>query len=151
MNKAEFITPFLARDITTGMETNLLQLEADFRVYSGTLDAIINVPNGFVFQESIPQAAQGFTPVFGASKRAACLHDFLYKHAGYLDAAGKFHKVTRSQADGVYREICEAAGLSWWRARFRWSMLRTCGWAAWRKCRSLDPQEEPETVIFTTP
>jgi len=152
MNKAEFLTEFLARDITDGMETNCLQLMADFRVYSGVLDSIVNVPSGFIFQESIPQAVQGIAPLFGASKRAACLHDFAYQHRGFYDANGKFHPVTRAQADDVYREICEAKGMPKRTAYFRWLILRLVGWKAWNDDSRLiskpqpQPQPQPPTV-----
>lgn len=153
MSQTQFLTEFVARDITDGMQTNMLMLEEPFRVYSWVLDAIIEVPKGFVFQESIPTAAQGIAPLFGASKRAGCVHDMLYQYGGYYDAMSKFHPVSRSTADAVYKEICEAKGLTGWRANVRWMALRLFGWVAWNKARKNDkpPPEEPETVIIEKP
>ena len=113
------------------------------RVYSGVLDSIVNIPSGFIFQESIPQAVQGIAPLFGASKRAACLHDFIYQHRGFYDADGKFHPTNRAQADAVYREVCEAKGMPKRTAWFRWAVLRLVGWKAWnddsQRCESPQP------------
>lgn len=142
MSATEFLTPFHALDISEGTEINRLQLEQPFRVYLVTLSAIVEVPSGFVFNESIPQAAQVVSPLFGASKRAACIHDWLYRNAGYIDADGRLHPVTRSQADDCYLEICIAAGLPKWRSRFRWAVLRAVGWKAWNENRKNDKPAE---------
>lgn len=149
MNKAEFITDFRALDITEGFDTRTLELESPFSVYSGTLDAIITVPSGFVFDgESIPIWLQWLSPPFGDSKRGACVHDWIYRNAGFYDADGVFHPLLRKQADAVYRELIEAKGLPRWRATIRWAVLRLVGWVAWRDNRrtrdkSLPPKKIP--------
>ena len=147
MNKAEFLTDLKVLDITEGKETQTWQLESPFRVYSGVLDAIIEVPAGFVSDgESIPLAVQWLAPPFGLSKRAAIIHDALYRNRGYYDANNKLHPVTRQQADAVYRELCEAKGLSSWRSSIRWSVLRLVGWKAWNDNSKFKDKEQPPTV-----
>lgn len=135
-NPAEFITDFKALDVTEGRQTNTLMLLEPFVVYSGHLDAVISVPKGFTFDgESIPLALQWLAPPFGDSKRGACVHDWLYRNAGYLNNDGALHPVTRSQADAVYRELIEAKGLPRWRANIRWAALRLVGGFAWNSNR----------------
>jgi len=52
---AEFLTEFQALDITEGRATHTLRLVAPLTVYSGVLDAVVTVPQGFEFDgESIP-------------------------------------------------------------------------------------------------
>lgn len=132
MNPANFLTELKIEDIAEGRDTRLFRLEEDFRVYSGVLDAIINVPTGFICDgESIPAFLQFLVPPFGLSKRAAICHDYLYRNRGYYDSDNVFHPVTRTQADAVYRELCLAKGLPAWRTATRWTVLRLVGWKAW--------------------
>lgn len=130
---AKFLSDIEVLDVTEGRQTHTLRLSKNFVVYSGVLDAKITVPKGFVFDgESIPVALQWLVPPFGQSKRGACVHDYLYRYAGYHDSKGHFIRpVSRSQADQVYHELIEAKGLPSWRANLRWSILRAVGWSAW--------------------
>lgn len=134
MKKAEFLTDFLPLDVTEGRETQRLRLLEPFRVYSAVLDDQIEVAAGFEFDgESIPVWAQTFAPPFGQSRRGAAVHDWLYRHGGYYRATGQFVRVTRKQADAVYKELVLAKGLSSWRANMRYGVLRLLGWAAWNQ------------------
>ena len=147
MNAAAFLTDLKVLDITEGKETSTLQLMADFRVYSGVLDAIVSVPAGFVCDgESIPLCVQWVAPPFGLSRRAAFVHDSLYRNRGYYDATVGFHPVTRTQADAVYRELCEAKGLSSWRSNVRWAVLRLVGWKAWNDDSRQHEAPQPPTT-----
>jgi hypothetical protein len=97
---------------------------------------VITVPKDFIFDgESIPFWLQWLAPPFGDSKRGACVHDWLYRNAGYLDEHGTLCPVRRSQADAVYRELIEAKGLPRWRANIRWAALRLVGGFAWNANR----------------
>lgn len=146
-NKAEFITDLVVLDVTEGRDTKTLRLLEPFRVYSGVLDAVIQVPAGFECDsESVPLFIQWLAPPFGYSKRAAIVHDLLYRRRGYLDANGAFHPVTRKQADDVYHELCEAKGLPTWRSNVRWAVLRLVGWKAWNDDARLIEKAQPPTV-----
>lgn len=137
-HQAQFLSDFKALDVTEGFDTHMLELEVPFSVYSGYLDTIITVPSGFVFDgESIPLFLQWLSPPFGDSKRGACVHDYLYRHAGYYDNYGAFHPVSRFQADNVYHELILANGLPAWRANIRYYTLRVAGWKAWNDNRAL--------------
>ena len=136
MNEAAFLTEFKALDVTEGKETQMLELEAPFQVYSATLDAIITVPQGFRFDgESIPACLQWLVPPFGQSKRGACVHDYLYRYRGFHTMTEVLVPVTRAEADAVYCELIKAKGLSSWRANMRWGVLRLVGWCAWNTNR----------------
>lgn len=149
MKEAKFLTEFRALDVTEGFQTHTLQLLEPLVVYSGILDAVITVPSGFTFDgESIPLCLQWLAPPFGDSKRGACVHDWLYRKAGYQDEHGVLRTVRRSQADAVYRELIEAKGLPGWRANIRWAVLRLVGGLAWNANRknqdkSFPPSQTP--------
>lgn len=149
MNKAAFLSDFKALDVTEGFEVHTLELETPFSVYSGVLDSIITVPSGFIFDgESIPLIFQWISPPFGDSKRGACIHDYLYRNAGFYDTDGGFHPVTRSQADSVYHELIEAKGLPRWRASVRWGVLRLLGWKAWSDNRKTADKSSPTSSML---
>jgi len=132
MKEPAFLSEFRALDVTEGTATHTLMLTEKFQVYSATLDAIITVPHGFTFDgESIPRFLQPLVPPFGQSKRGACVHDYLYRYAGYHSVTGIIIGVNRAEADAVYCELIRAKGLPWWRANMRWGVLRLFGWHAW--------------------
>jgi hypothetical protein len=139
INRADypFLTDFRVMVVAEGNLVNAFELESDFIVFSEVLGAQIRVPKGFQFDgESIPACLTWLVRPVGKSRRGACVHDYLYRYAGWHDDNGTLHPVTRSQADAVYRNLLKAKGLSAWRASTRWSVLRIVGWAAWRGNRS---------------
>jgi hypothetical protein len=147
MNRpAEFLTHPKFFDISEGRETQRLLLAGELSAYSAVLDAVITVPAGFEFEESVPRAALGLAPQEGSSKRAACLHDFLYFHGGYNLGMGfvggliPCHvPVTRAQADAVYHEFLLVKGCPRASAHMRWLGVRLGGWKAWNQHRKLRP------------
>jgi hypothetical protein len=127
-----FLSELVVRDVAEGRETTRLRLLEPFWVWSDVLNDQLVIPAGFECDgESIPRALHGLVPPFGMSKRAAVVHDYLYRNHGYLSHAGPFKPVTRQQADAVYQELCLAKGLPRWRATVRWATLRLVGWKAW--------------------
>lgn len=134
--KPEFLSELRSLDVSEGEETRQFEVIAPFCVASAVLKAIVTVPVGFRYDgESIPSALQGIAPPFGQSRRAACVHDYLYKHAGWQDEEGVWHRIDRLTADRVYLELALLKGLPQWRALMRYRVLRLVGWAAWRKHR----------------
>lgn len=135
--KPEFLSELRALDVTEGEETRSFELLEDFVVVSNVLGGVVRVPAGFRYDgESIPTALHAIAPPFGQSRRAACVHDYLYKHAGWQRENGAWEAVTRKQADDVYLELALLKGLPTWRALMRFRVLRLVGWAAWRKHRA---------------
>ena len=132
----EFLSEYAAQDVSEGTETRRYRLLEPFLVRSAVLRAVVTVPAGFEFDgESIPDWLHGLVPPFGQSKRAACVHDYLYKYAGYDRADGTFTEVERKTADRVYLELALLKGLPQWRALMRYRVLRLVGWVAWNKWR----------------
>lgn len=123
-----FLTNPRFEDISEGGETQKLRLLDELRVFSAVLNAFIHIPPGFEFEESIPSFLFSLSRPRGESKRAACIHDWLYRFGSYSNPGGSF-PINRSQADAVYYEFLLAKGVSPVRAYFRWLGVRLGGWA----------------------
>lgn len=132
LENQHFLSDFVVRDVAEGRETTRLRLLEPFWVWSGVLNNQLVIPAGFECDgESIPRFLHGLVPPFGMSKRAAVVHDYLYRNHGYMTGSLAFVPVSRQQADAVYQELCLAKGLPRWRAAVRWFTLRLVGWKAW--------------------
>ena len=84
---------------------------------------LISVPRGFITDlASIPAPFEPWFDVNGPSRRAAVLHDYLYRRG----------LGTRVLADLIFRQAMADCGVSWWRRWSMWSAVRIGGWAAWR-------------------
>jgi hypothetical protein len=138
--KSEFLTGNLVfTDISRDGDVLRIRLEKDFAVFSSVTLSVITVPTGFECDgESVPKILASIVPPFGASRRGAVIHDWLYTNAGYRDVNGVFVPVTRETADLVYRDLLILAGLPKWRAYNRWFQLRLYGWVAWNAHRKND-------------
>jgi len=81
-------------------------------------------PRGFITDlASIPRLLRALFDINGQSRAPAVLHDFLYC----------MHYTTRAEADALFLEALEAAGVGW---ATRWSMylgVRSGGWIYWSK------------------
>lgn len=131
---AQFLTDPDFVDITEGNQTQRYRLAGELLVYSAVLAAELVVPQGFEFDgESIPTGLQWLVKRFGASKRGAAVHDYLYRLQGYKLPGGLCMPVTREQADQVYYELLTLKGVSAWRASIRFLALRAAGWVAWNQ------------------
>ena len=85
----------------------------------------------YEFEESIPSFLFSVSRPRGESKRAACVHDWLYRHGSYTNRGGTF-PVTRKQADEVYYELLRCNGVNPIRAWFRWLGVRLGGWSSFK-------------------
>jgi hypothetical protein len=98
------------------------QILADF-VYESPKHGTITVPAGFITDlNSIPR------PLWWVSTPAdfphtGVLHDFVYAT----------HRLSRADADHLYREALDAEGAHKFRRVTRWLTLRAFGWMAYRK------------------
>lgn len=134
--RAEFLTEIEALDTSEGWQTRAFRLVSGFTFYSEVLRDAVTVPKGFEFDgESIPTWLHWLVPPFGQSRRGACAHDYLYRHAGYYRPEGTFVLVSRATADAVYRELTALKGLPKWRGTMRYWVLRAVGGVAWRENR----------------
>lgn len=130
--EASFLTNPRFEDISEGGVTQKLRLLDELQVFSATLNAFIHIPPGFEFEESIPNFLFSLERPRGESKRAACIHDWLYRHGSYTNAGGTF-PVTRRQADNAYHEFLCAKGVAPVRSYLRWLAVRLGGFKHFKK------------------
>lgn len=103
--------------------------------YSSDLIGQVDVPQGFVTDlASVPRLPVAYFLAGGMAHAAAVVHDWLYTT----------HQVERAAADAVFREACQACGVSAWRAWVMWLGVRAGGASSWA---ATGPQQAPEVAI----
>lgn len=91
--------------------------------YSVVLGRTIIVPRGFHTDfASVPRLPLVYVTLGDVGKKAAVVHDFLYRHSG----------VSRREADKVFYEALKATGQWYWRRALMWTGLRFFGWRAYK-------------------
>lgn len=96
---------------------------------------------------SVPWIATVITGIMpdGLHRAAALVHDYLYRHGGRLPS-GSFcrldittgewvpmlHAWTREQADKMFANMLQEAGVSKFRRRMMYRAVRLFGWRSWR-------------------
>lgn len=107
------------------------RLTAPLVFYSESLDREITVPAGFETDyASVPRLPFAYWLAGGTARKAAVVHDWLYRRGGS----------TRAEADTVFREAMAASGQPWLRRSAMWAAVRLFGWTAY------DPASTGETL-----
>jgi hypothetical protein len=92
---------------------------------AGGVDTIV-APAGFVTDfASVPWGAWNLEPPLGDAAKAAVIHDYLYATRG-LDG-----RYGRAEADGIFRQALEAAGVPAWKRWLLWAAVRLGGAGGW--------------------
>ena len=124
-------------------DTGSWELTSDL-IYVGNRDQFL-VPAGFTTDfASIPRIFQGLIPKHGRFDAAAIVHDYLYNVQPLVlhsnPNPGSFSleyvRITRKEADGVFRRIMKELGVGWTRRNLMYRAVRLGGWAPWRKSRN---------------
>lgn len=88
----------------------------------------ITVPTGFRTDlTSIPSEFRNVLDQAGPWMGPAIIHDYLYSKVSDIH-----FKVTRAQADSIFREAMYNIGIGWER-NVIWAAVRLGGWASWKK------------------
>lgn len=114
----------------------LWKLTEDF-VYMHPSFGPICVPEGFVSDfDSVPRLPFAYWLTKNASVIGAIVHDYLYE-------SGKIRHlpITRAQADGIFLDLMEEEGVSFWQRRMIYLGVRIGGWGIWSRHRDRDEQE----------
>lgn len=112
-----------------GEDEKNARLLAPFGYYSAILGQEVWVEEGFETDfASVPRLPFIFLVLGNLGKRAAVIHDKLYRESG----------VSRAKADAVFSEALQASGMGAMRRGAMWTGLRIGGWRYYR-ARSSDP------------
>jgi len=88
---------------------------------------LIEAPAGFRTDlASIPRLVRSLIPQNGRHRKAAVIHDFLYRYAGV-------NGWSRKDADAVFKEGMAVDGVPGYRRAIMWSAVRSWGWITWNK------------------
>lgn len=86
----------------------------------------IEVPAGFTTDfASVPQIFWNFEPPLGDAGKAAVVHDYLYSTRGLGG------RLSRAQADGIFREALRTLGVPAWKRTLLWAAVRLGGASGW--------------------
>lgn len=133
-----FLTRLVVGELGGGRRWEVLEpLRYDGRVDSFT------VPAGFRTDfASIPGFLQSLAPKLGSHNRAAVLHDWLYAAAPcVLRPGGGRHRISRADADGLFRRAMRESGVGRLRRWSFWASVRAAGWIPWRRYRRAEGVE----------
>lgn len=119
MKSGWFMTELVTRTVDDGHE----QLTVPLVFASSVLGREICVPVGFVTDlASVPRLPFVYVLTGGTAKKAAVVHDYLYRE----------QCCTRREADAVFSEAMKASGQPWWRRTLMWAGVRLFGWVPYR-------------------
>lgn len=127
-----FRTELKIKEVEGGEEFELLEA----LIYEGNTDTFI-VPAGFIMDfASIPGWANWLLPKLGKYNKAAVVHDYCY-YAKPL-VSGGMRRITRREADGVFRKIMRELGVPMWQRYTIWLAVRLAGWVYWYRLLKSD-------------
>jgi hypothetical protein len=118
---SRFVTPLCTEDES---DDEHAKLTADLVYESDHLQRAITVPAGFETDfASVPRLPLVYLAAGGTARKAAVVHDFLYRQSG----------VPRADADAVFLEAMKVTGQPTWRATLMWAAVRSFGWKFYRE------------------
>ena len=102
------------------------------------------IPKDFKFNASIPRIFSPFIDPVELSLEAACVHDYLYKHAGkavrvylFSDKKNKklfcFKSFLRVEADDIFYKIMKREKVFMWKRKAAYLSVRIFGRFVWEK------------------
>lgn len=106
------------------------KLITDLHVTDDELGDIVVPANFRTDLDSVPRLPLAHLLLKGRTVTAAVVHDYAYE-AGQL--GGK--KITRAQADDLFRRLMKDEGVWWWRRALIYRGVRLGGWRPWGKYR----------------
>ena len=125
MGVARFITTLKVEHFPGS--SRLVRLVGPLHYYSCVMGRVISVPTGFVCdKESIGRWPLVYWLCGESSPESGVLHDYLYRK----DAAPR---LSRSEADAVYREACGADSNNFAQRWMKWCGVRVGGFLYYHK------------------
>lgn len=105
--------------------------------------AYVRVPVGFVTDfASIPRGLWNiWPPAAGKHSKPAVIHDVLYQR-GYVEHERHRTPISRKDADDIFKEALEVAGVGWLSRQLIYAGVRVGGAKAWTQYREADHVEQ---------
>lgn len=137
MTNNRFLGDLIARQLDDGYHWEVYQ-GFTYRIGAPNGCQYVSIPKGFVTDfASIPRGLWNiFPPAAGKHSKAAVVHDCMYK-TGHISVDGRDdpRPITRGEADDIFLEAMEVAGVNWFARRIIYAGVRVGGWKAWARHR----------------
>lgn len=139
MTRNNFLGDLVVRELTGGTAWEVYE---PFTYHLCQPDGVqfVRIDKGFVTDfASIPRGLWNlWPPNRGKHAKPAVVHDCLYK-TGYVSVeGGGQRRITRGEADAIFLEAMEVAGVGWLSRRLIYAGVRAGGWRAWGTHRHAD-------------
>jgi hypothetical protein len=137
-----FIGPLIAEQLDGGYRWRIHQ-SFTYRIGDANSPHLVRVPEGFITDfASIPRGLWNlWPPAAGKHSKAAVVHDVCYVR-GYIESDLKHKKITRKDADDIFKEALDVAGCSWFTRQALYWGVRVGGSQAWDNYRWVDTDVE---------
>ena len=137
-----FTGELVARQLTGGYRWEIWEAFS-YRVGDANSDVVVRVPKGFITDfASIPRGLWNiWPPAAGKHSKPAVVHDALYWR-GWIEAHGVQKRITRKEADDIFKEALEVAGVNWLSRQIIYAGVRVGGSSTWNRYRWVDGDVE---------
>lgn len=134
---------FLGELVTFQIDAYQWKVYEDFTYRIGAPDGpeFVTIRKGFVTDfASIPRPLWWlWPPSAGKHAKPACVHDCLYKTGFVTSNLTRLERtIDRAEADRIFLEAMEVAGVSWLSRRMIYRGVRVGGMLAWNKHRNAE-------------
>lgn len=141
-----FLGDLIAKQLPDGYHWELYEGFV-YRIGSPDGCQYVAIPKGFVTDfASIPRGLWNiFPPAAGKHSKPAVVHDEMYK-TGSVRVDGRLdpRPITRGEADAIFLEAMEVAGVNWLSRQIIYAGVRAGGWRAWSQHRKAEANERSD-------
>lgn len=127
---------FLGDLLVKYLDGNRWEVAEGFTYHLGAPDGpeYVTIPTGFTTDFASMPLGIVFRSPGGKWDKPAVVHDALYRLGFVLSDIG-VRDVTRGEADAIFLEAMQVAGVNWLARRIIYAGVRVGGWRAWRQHR----------------
>lgn len=116
-----------------------------YRVGDANGKAFIKIPSGFVTDFASMPLGILFKSPGGLWDKPAIVHDLLYRR-GWIEVERHHQFITRKDADDIFKEAMEMAGVNWLARQIIYAGVRIGGVATWDRYRKADDATPVEKI-----
>jgi hypothetical protein len=112
-----------------------------YRIGDPNSRTLVRIPRGFVTDFASMPFGVIFRSPGGKWDKPAVVHDLLYKQ-GYVESDLLQKRITRKDADDIFKEAMQVAGVNWFARQVIYAGVRMGGHNIWAKYRWVDTDVE---------
>ena len=112
-----------------------------YRIGDANSRTLVRIPRGFVTDFASMPLGIVFKSPGGKWDKPAVVHDLLYKQ-GYVESDMLQKRITRKDADLIFKEAMAVAGVNWFARHLIYAGVRMGGRGIWKTYRWVDTDVE---------